>query len=210
MTEIILVRHGETAWNAEGRMQGHLDIPLNEAGLAQAAALGERLSSERLHAIYSSDLSRAYRTATAIAAHDGRAIQRDQRLREQHYGVLQGLTHAEAKSQQPAAWKAYRSRMPDVPLQGGEMLRVFFERVRGFLLEVCERHAGERVLLVTHGGVLGAAYRHVTGMALESPRNFPILNASINVISWTKQRWTVERWGDVGHLPNVVFATSAD
>src|SRR5688572_10047107 len=99
-TEIILVRHGETAWNAEGRIQGHLNTPLNEVGVTQAAALGTRFKSEPIEAIYSSDLDRANRTAGPIGAHDGRRIELDARLRERHLGVLQGLTREEAMEQE--------------------------------------------------------------------------------------------------------------
>jgi 2,3-bisphosphoglycerate-dependent phosphoglycerate mutase len=200
-TTLVLVRHGETAWNVEGRIQGHLDMPLNEIGLAQAASVGRRLGAESFDAIYSSDLIRAYLTASPVVADPENDIIRDRRLRERHLGVLQGLTGDEAVARQPAAWKAFKSRTADLPLAGGESLGEFSRRVVDFVEDVRGRHAGRRVLIVTHGGVLDAAYRHATGMALSAIRDFPIYNASVNVMSHDGGRWKIESWGDVSHLP---------
>ncbi|HEX9451771.1 MAG TPA: histidine phosphatase family protein [Burkholderiales bacterium] len=200
-TTLVLVRHGETAWNVEGRIQGHLDIPLNEIGLAQVAWVGRRLRAESFDAIYSSDLIRAYRTAGPIVANPENDIIRDRRPRERNLGVLQGLTGDEAVAIQPAAWKAFKSRAADLPLAGGESLGEFSRRVVDFVEDVRDRHAGRRVLVVTHGGVLDAAYRHATGMPLSAIRDFPIYNASVNVISHDGGRWKIESWGDISHLP---------
>ena len=200
-TTLVLVRHGETAWNAEGRIQGHLDIPLNEIGLAQAAAVGRRLGAENFDAIYSSDLIRAYRTADPVVANPGNDIIRDQRLRERSLGVLQGLTGDEAVARHADAWKTFKSRAADRALAGGESLGEFSRRVVGFIEEMLDKHAGSRILIVTHGGVLDAAYRHATGMPLSAIRDFPICNASVNAISHSGGRWKIELWGDVSHLP---------
>ncbi len=200
-TTLVLVRHGETSWNAEGRIQGHTDIALNGIGVAQAEAVGKRLSREQFDAVYSSDLARAFHTARPCVPDPDRTIIRDQRLRERHLGVLQGLTGEGAMTGQPAAWKAFKSRDPDLELTGGESLGEFFRRAVGFVEAILEAHAGERVLAVTHGGVLDAAYRHAAGMTLSASRNFPIYNASVNVISHDGGRWNIESWGDVSHLP---------
>lgn len=201
ITTVMLVRHGETAWNVEGRIQGHLDIALNDIGLAQADAVGRRLRPESFDAIYSSDLIRAFRTASPVVANPQTDLSREPRLRERHLGVLQGLTGFEAKISQPAAWDVFKSRDPKLPLEAGESLGEFVGRAVNFLDEIVVRHAGQRVLLVTHGGVLDAAYRHSTGMPLSATRDFPILNASINVISHDGRRWALQSWGDVSHLP---------
>ncbi|HEX7954762.1 MAG TPA: histidine phosphatase family protein, partial [Burkholderiales bacterium] len=115
-TKLIRVRHGETDWNVEGRIQGHQDIALNELGLAQADAVGRRLRDERFVVIYSSDLVRAYRTATPVVARPETDIVREPRLRERHLGVLQGLTGAEAALHQPHAWEVFKSRAADAAL----------------------------------------------------------------------------------------------
>jgi 2,3-bisphosphoglycerate-dependent phosphoglycerate mutase len=200
-TTLVLVRHGETAWNVEGRIQGHLDIPLNETGLAQAAAIGMRLGAEKFDAIYSSDLIRAYRTASPVVVNPEGAIVRDHRLRERHLGVLQGLTGEEAAARQPDAWKAFKSRDAGLALAGGESLGEFSRRIVGFVEEIIDRHAGDRVLIVTHGGALDAVYRHATRMPLSATRDFTIYNASVNVISHDGGRWSIESWGDISHLP---------
>lgn len=198
-TEFTLVRHGETAWNAEGRMQGHLDVPLNEQGRRQAAALGTRLARERFDAVYSSDLSRALQTAASL--HDsGVAVIREPRLRERHYGTLQGLTAAEAQRQHAELWQRYKARDPELVLAGGETLRQFAARVTTLIEELNTRHRGQRVLLVTHGGVLDAAYRHATDMPLHLTRTFSVRNASLNVIERKERTWHIASWGDVEHL----------
>jgi probable phosphoglycerate mutase len=199
-TTVVLVRHGETDWNVEGRIQGHTDIPLNALGLAQADATGKRLRGESFDAVYASDLQRAYRTAVPTVAEASRIV-REPRLRERHLGVLQGLDGHEAALEQPAAWKVFKARDPYAPLEGGESLGEFAKRTVDFLEEAVMRHPGGRVLIVTHGGLLDAAYRHATGMAPAAKRDFPIYNASINVVRHDGQRWHVESWGDVSHLP---------
>lgn len=200
-TILTLVRHGETQWNAEGRIQGHLDIPLNTTGLAQAAAIGERLGGEAFDAILSSDFERALQTARPIVRHSEQTLVRDARLRERNLGVLQGLTGEEAAIRQRDAWGALKARNPEAPLEGGETLAGFSRRIVGLIEELLRTHEGSRLLLVTHGGVLDAAYRHATGMPLNTPRDFPIYNASINVLRHRGGVWTIESWGDVSHLP---------
>jgi probable phosphoglycerate mutase len=200
-TEIILVRHGETAWNAEGRIQGHLDIALNDIGLAQAAAVGSRLRRERFDAIYSSDLARAFETARPIVNGADRIITRDARLRERHLGILQGLTGEEAMAGQPHAWHVFKARHVAEPLEDGESLGAFATRALEFLDRLVALHPGGRVIVVTHGGVLDAAYRRAMAMPLSAPRDFPIYNASINVLRHGSGEWKIESWADVSHLP---------
>lgn len=200
-TVLTLVRHGETEWNAAGRIQGHLDIPLSATGQAQAAAIGRRLGGEIFDAVLSSDLERALQTARPIARQPGQTILRDARLRERHLGVLQGLTGEEAAMRQPQAWLAFKARNPDAALEGGETLAEFSRRVVGLIEELLNTYSARRLLLVTHGGVLDVAYRHATALPLNLPRDFPIYNASINVLRHRGGAWTVESWGDVSHLP---------
>lgn len=199
LTELILVRHSETAWNAESRIQGHRDIPLNARGLAQAAALGQRLGAERFDAVYSSDLQRALQTALPLVRHRAADIRLEPRLRERHLGVLEGLNREQAILSQPVAWQVLKTRQADAPLAGGESLGIFFARAVGLLRELVERHAGHRVLLVTHGGVLDAAYRYVKALPLDALRDFPVHNASRNILHYDGE-WRVALWGDVSHL----------
>jgi probable phosphoglycerate mutase len=200
-TSLIMVRHGETAWNAQGRIQGHIDIALNELGEAQAEAVGKRLACEHFDAVYASDLQRAYRTATPAVRQAGGTIVKDRRLRERHLGVLQGLTGGEASAAHPAAWQVFKSRNAELPLEGGESVSEFSRRVVAFLSDMADRHEGKSILAVTHGGVLDAAYRHALGMPLSAVRDFPIFNASINRLRHDHRGWHIESWGDISHLP---------
>ncbi|MBI2313056.1 MAG: histidine phosphatase family protein [Betaproteobacteria bacterium] len=200
VTEFIIIRHGETVWNREGRIQGHLDSPLNGIGLAQAAAIGSRLAGEAFDALYSSDLGRARQTAERIAQCTGHPIRSDARLRERHLGVLQSLTRPEAERLHPEAYSRYRHDGSDYALPGGESARQCFERNLACLEEIAARHPGARAVVVTHGGVLDGVYRRATGLPFEGPRMFSILNASLNVFRYRAGEWSLTLWGDISHL----------
>ena len=199
-TEFLVVRHGETAWNAEGRIQGQLDSPLNEEGLGQALLLGERLAREPFSQLYSSDLGRAMQTAQPIADRTGRRVVSTPALRERHLGVFQGLTGIDCERMHFAEYAKFKSRDPEHAIPGGESVSQVYQRVRGVFIGLAKRHAGERIVVVTHGGVLDALYRFVTGTRLDKLRDFPIFNASLNVIRFANDRWSIERWGDIAHL----------
>lgn len=200
-TLLLLIRHGETAWNVEGRIQGHVDQPLNDIGLAQARAVGNRFRAETLDCIYASDLTRAMQTARPVADATALTIVPDRALRERHLGVLQGLTGDEARTRTPAAWTVFRSRAPEADLEAGESLAEFSTRVLAALERIARENAGKRIAIVTHGGVLDAAYRRARGMPLDVPRDFPVYNASVNLLGFDGVRFEVLRWGDVSHLP---------
>jgi 2,3-bisphosphoglycerate-dependent phosphoglycerate mutase len=199
-TEFIVVRHGETAWNAEGRIQGHLDSPLNEEGLAQALLLGERLVREPFSQLYSSDLGRALQTAQPIADRSGRRVVPDARLRERNLGVFQGLTGAECERRSPGHYARFKLRDADHVIPEGESVRQVYERVSAVFADLARKHSGEHAVVVTHGGVLDALYRLVNGLPLDQPRDFPIFNASLNVVRYEGGRWSIMLWGDISHL----------
>lgn len=199
-TRFIIVRHGETHWNRSGRFQGHLDSALTEDGVQQAHALAERLAAENIDKLYSSDLGRAYHTARLIAEKCQLRIVLDARLREKHLGVMQGLTAAEMKSRFPDAYVRYVSHEVDFVIPDGESLRQFHDRAIACCADLAARSKGSTVAVVTHGGLLGCLYRHVAGIALETPRDFPLLNASFNAFAYEDGEWTRETWGDVSHL----------
>lgn len=200
-TTLLLIRHGETAWNVEGRIQGHFDQPLNDTGLAQARAVGERFRTEKLDAIFASDLMRAMQTAQPVAAASGLRVAPEPALRERHLGVLQGLTAEEARTRTPQAWTVFRSRAADAHLEAGESLATFATRALTALQRIAQENAGKRIAIVTHGGVLDAAYRRARSMPLEAPRDFPVLNASVNLLGFAYGSLEILRWGDISHLP---------
>ncbi len=201
-TAIILIRHGETHWNREGRIQGFdADSDLTDAGCEQAARLGERMAGEGVDALYASDLGRTRATAAPIAASTGLAIVHDRALRERSYGAFEGRTYAEIESGYPAEYARLRSRDPHYAPPGGESAAQFRDRVVAALCGIAERESGHRVVVVTHGGVLGVLYREAMDIALEAKRSYPIANASLNHLRFAGGRWRVEAWGDVAHLP---------
>ncbi len=200
MTQLILIRHGETVWNTERRMQGHLDSPLTARGLWQAEQLGERMQSLPFTTLYSSDLPRAHRTAQHIAAVTSHAIVTDERLRERNFGMFEGLTQAEMQAREPQAYARFMSRDPQYAVPGGESPAEFFARCRAALEELAHRHADETIAVVTHGLVLDCAYRAASGLALEAQRPVPLVNASLNWFSCGHDGWCAGRWGDADHL----------
>jgi probable phosphoglycerate mutase len=151
-TTIVLVRHGETDWNAASRVQGQSDRPLTARGREQARTLADALTAEPLDAVYSSDLSRARDTAEAIAGPRGLDVRTHPGLREKDFGTWEGLTDTEVFARYP---EARRGHWGD-----GETPEELRERVLGSLREISARHPGQRLLVVTHGGPLRVVLRH--------------------------------------------------
>lgn len=203
-TQIILIRHGETAWNAERRLQGHIDIGLNEEGQRQAQALGAALQEEPLAAIISSDLQRAWQTAQAVARWHGVPLQSDLGLRERCFGGFEGLTYDEIGQRFPREFADWHGRHLDAPLppglHQGETFRNFYQRVMQAIGQAARRYCGQTIALVAHGGVLECAYRSACDIALDSPRQFPVLNASVNRLTWHEGKLTLNTWGECTHL----------
>jgi probable phosphoglycerate mutase len=205
-TRILFIRHGETAWNRIKRIQGHIDIPLAETGFAQAERLAARLAREaqgahRLDAIYSSDLQRAQQTAAPTASKLGLALRLVEGLRERAYGVFQGHDSGEIAERYPDDYARWQTRDPGFAPQGGESVRAFYHRVVHAVEAIVRSHAGERIACVTHGGVLDCVYRHAHGLALDAPRDYALLNASINTVEFGDDgQPRVLEWADVAHL----------
>jgi probable phosphoglycerate mutase len=207
MTEIWLVRHGETPWNAERRVQGWEDIGLNETGVEQARALGRHIKNltqagQRLDAVYTSDLKRAHATAQTVADEVGLPLNIHKGVRERHFGVLQGLVYDEMDAHAPEAAAIWRARDPNAELPGGESLGFFYARVVEAINEIAARHVDQRVMVVSHGGAMDIVWRHANQVSLQAPRQAPLLNASLNRLNVSPQGWSVIRWGDVDHLAN--------
>jgi probable phosphoglycerate mutase len=199
-THLLAIRHGETEWNSEGRFQGHLNSVLNREGLAQAEALGARLSAERFDLLLSSDLGRALQTASAIAMRTGHEILVEPRLRERHMGIFQGLTPAEVEARYPEEYARFRSHDPDYIIPEGESTRQLLARSVACITDLAARHAGLTLAVVTHGGVLAMLYRHARSMPLEAPRDFPLHNTGVNRFRHRLGAWQLQSWGEIGHL----------
>lgn len=200
-TRLCLVRHGETAWNAERRLQGHLDIPLNPRGELQAEETCKALSVHRFDAVYTSDLLRARTTAEPVSRRLGQTPKVMTELRERHYGVFQGLTYEEAKQRYPAEYALFESRDASFTFPGGgESLLGFSSRIRNALEKLAASHRGEQLLVVTHGGVLDIVHRLCSGTPLHAPREFDIPNAALNWIEHQEHGWALTGWADRSHL----------
>ena len=207
ITRFCLVRHGETDWNVARRLQGHTDIPLNQHGIAQAIQMAKALKAIDLQfdVLYSSDLQRAASTASAIEKQFSVKSISDQTLRERHLGALQGLTIDEAPQIKPELWSIHLSRNLDHPLEGGESIKQFANRIHTALENIRTRHAGQTILLVSHGGALDMMYRLASNQSLESEKAVAVPNASLNWISHNGHSWQVDKWADTTHLENVAL-----
>jgi probable phosphoglycerate mutase len=201
-TRIIAIRHGETAWNVETRVQGQLDVGLNDTGRWQARRVAQALGDEPVSAVYTSDLVRARDTARAIADATGNALQAHKGLRERSFGALQGKTFAEIEAAWPEQSRRWRQRDPLWTPQGGESLLDLRKRITQTAAELAGRHVGEQIVLVAHGGVLDVLYRTATGQDLQAPRNWNLGNAAINRLLWTPDSLTLVGWADTRHLDN--------
>lgn len=203
-THFILVRHGETTWNLEGRRQGQSDSPLTARGLAQACAIAARLAAGPAQAValYSSDLPRAWRTAAEISATCGLPVVGDERLREKSFGVIEGLTQAEVEARYPQVAACLMEKRPDYAPPGGESLAAAQQRGINALADLAQRHAGGRVIVVSHGALLGMFLRHVLGLALTAPRRFTLENGSLSFVAYqhAAEVWHVTSFGEVSHL----------
>jgi probable phosphoglycerate mutase len=199
---LLLIRHGETAWNAASRIQGQLDVPLSNAGIWQAGRLAQRLADETIDAIVASDLARAWLTAQPIAQARQIDVQADVRLRERHFGIFEGHTLDEIAARWPAEFAAWRERDPDWTIPQGESATRFIARVLEALEDVVARFAGRTVAVVAHGGVLDVAYRHARGLAWNAPRQHLMANAALNRVEAEANplRLAVVQWGDAAHL----------
>jgi probable phosphoglycerate mutase len=201
------VRHGETDWNAECRLQGYIDIPLNARGLAQAAQMAKALKSTNFQfdVLYTSDLQRAKQTANAIESLFAVSAICHSALKERHLGALQGLTIKEAPVLEPELWQIHLSRDIDQELRGGESIIQFADRIKTVLQELQEKYTGKTILIVSHGGALDMMYRIASNQALDAQRAITVPNASLNWISYDGSSWKVDNWADTSHLDGLAL-----
>lgn len=199
-TRILAIRHGQTAWNADGRIQGHQDIGLDDTGRRQALALARALRDETLQAVYSSDLLRATQTAQPLQQLQALPALTDAGLRERCFGSFEGFSFAQIAQQSPEAAERWRQREPGFSPGGGESLLVFRERVESTVERLALQHRGGCIALVTHGGVLDILYRQATHLGLSAPRHWAMANASINRLLQSDQGLALVGWADTAHL----------
>lgn len=205
-TSFILIRHGETGDNAARTPRGQGHGSLTARGRDQARALGERLSRWEFDPLYCSDLRRAVQTAAAISRFTGHELRQTACLRERHFGLFEGVPWAEIEQRYPREFGRYRARDPDYALPGGESPRQLHERSVHCLESIARRHAGESIVVVTHGGVIHSFLRAVLGIPLTAPRQFKVANASLSLFVGEDQTWQLVTFGDVCHLEAKVLS----
>ncbi|RYF44086.1 MAG: histidine phosphatase family protein [Comamonadaceae bacterium] len=203
MTELILIRHGETEWNRELRFQGHVDVGLNATGLEQARRLALRLSGEPAHRVYSSDLMRARQTADPVGQTLGLAALTDPALREQNFGEVDGMRVDDIKAQHPQAWEGWLRFEEDYCMPLGETTRQFHGRVMDAVHRLVASHPNETLVIVTHGGVLDMIYRTARSLGLNGPRQSEIPNAGLNRVRMRDGTIDILAWADVAHLADL-------
>jgi len=210
VTRIIAIRHGETAWNVDTRIQGQLDVPLNDTGRWQAQRLGAAVADEGIGRVYASDLLRAYDTARAVADASGCTIVTDTGLRERHFGAFEGFTWREIEERWPADSERWRKRDLDFAPAGGESLRQFYARTIDAATRLVAVHPGQTIALVAHGGVMDCLYRAASRIDLQAPRSWQLGNASINRLLYTPEGFALIGWSDTFHLEDDSRDESAD
>ncbi len=203
-TDILIIRHGQTAWNTQKRLQGHSDIPLNENGRLQAVTLAKILRDEPLDAIFSSDLQRAYQTAYEIAKIHNLPVHQDRSFRERCYGICEGMKDGEIREAYPESYKAWYAADPDHFFPDGERKtespRQFHHRAVNAIREAATRYPGKKIAIVTHFGVIETAYRTAQNIPLGTHCRMPVLNTSINRFRWTGDTLELLQWGEASHL----------
>lgn len=203
-TELLLVRHGETVWNAENRFQGHQDSALTPLGIAQAEAAAAYLRPLAPTALYASDLPRTLQTAQPIAVATSLTVFPEPALRERNLGIFEGLTPAELEMHHASDYACYVSREPEYVIPSGESLQQLSQRGMEIAERLARRHPGERVVIVSHGALLTTLVREIMGIALHLPSQFSLANGSISRIHFDGDAgtWTVVSRGETLH-PNI-------
>lgn len=203
-THFWLIRHGETAWNAEQRLQGWRDIPLNEAGKQQAQSIRRLLEAQNIEfdAILSSDLQRAVETAQiALEGHRSTAFIQDSQLRERNYGIYEGRPWRQLLQLPDNPEPEINLRDPNVEVPEGETLKVFHDRIVSAFLRIAQERPKQNLAVIAHGGVIDMAWRQIQKLDLATARPIRILNASVNHFSIDEnQEWHEVAWGQIDHL----------
>jgi alpha-ribazole phosphatase len=203
---LLLTRHGQTDWNIAGRYQGQSDIPLNQTGHSQAEQLAKRLSTETIHAVYASDLSRAADTAYKIVSMQQRAaaLHRDIRWRELSFGDWEGMNYKEMSAHSPDVFAKWMLDPQHVSTPNGETLGHLAERVHAAFVEIKNKHKDETVLVVSHSGALQTLLAFTLGVDLNRYWQFRISQASLSELHVFPDSVTLNLLNDTTHLMDIL------
>jgi broad specificity phosphatase PhoE len=206
MGQVYIVRHGETEWNAQGRIQGHSDIPLSDNGRAQAQSVARRLSGIPFSVAYTSDLSRTHETAQIILGDTGTALHTTPQLREYSKGVFEGLTVDEYARQYPDQYQASLQNDLDFAPTGGETIRETSIRMARFVDETLQNHQDETTLVVGHGGSLRSLIVALLALPLEANWKFVMDNCALSLVHTYPNNAVLHLYNDTAHLNNIIEA----
>lgn len=199
-TEFLFIRHGETDFNRQLRFQGHIDVALNATGHEQARRMAAALAAQPFDLLISSDLRRTRETAAPLEGQRNHAALLQPGLREQGFGVLEGLDAHGVQTQHPDLWTKWLRHDADYALPEGESARQFHARVLRTVRELAAAHEGRTLAVVTHGGVLDMLWRTVHGLALTGARQCEIPNTGINRLRWSAGTLHILSWAEAAHL----------
>lgn len=202
-TRILLVRHGETTWNQQSRLQGQVETLLSARGEQQAARLGERLAKEEIDAVYASDLERAWRTAKIVVASRELAVQRSPVWRELSFGDWEGLTYDDVVRRDPELAERRLADPAHVAPPGGENLNDLAQRIMPAAERLRDAHEGQTALLVTHGGPLRVLACALLGLDLNRAWRFETTNCGLSSVRWYDWAPVIELWNDTLHLADL-------
>ena len=203
MGRFLIVRHGETSWNVEGRIQGHSDVALSERGVLQAQALARRLATVSVDAAYSSDLVRASETAKIVLEGRETPLTEEELLRERYYGVFEGLTVEQRQERYPAMFIASIVKDLDFAPTGGESARETLRRMTSVMGELKRKHLDDTVLVVGHGGSLRSGVMALLELPPESTWKFVMANCSLTIIDTYEDNAVLRLYNDTSHLAAV-------
>ena len=204
MGTLLIVRHGETEWNAEGRIQGHTDIGLSENGAQQARSLGQRLADRQIDVAYSSDLKRTSETARLALGDRNVVLNQTPRLREYHKGIFEGMTLTEIQTQFPDEYPKYLEKDLSYAPEGGETTRDVSTRMASIFQEIKAKHLDETVLVVSHGGALRAAMVSLLDMPLEGNWSFVFGNCGLTMVDTFADNAVLRLFNDTSHINGTV------
>ena len=201
MTELILVRHGQTDWNVGGRFRGRAEVPLNERGKREATATAERIAREwKPVAIYGSPVTRAQQTAARIASETWVELHQDDRLSDIDYGAWRGLTREEVAAKFPSELALFENTPSLLRISGGEDFTSVRQRVAAFLLDIEEKHANDTIVVVGHTEVNRILLLIALGLPTDALWRIEQHPCAISVVRAAERRWTVVTMNDTCHL----------
>ena len=204
ISKVVVIRHGETLWNVDRKLQGQGNSDLTKLGVKQAELAAGAIQAEKFDFCYSSDLPRCIHTAEIITRNLGLDIITDERLRERNFGVLQGMTKEEIENVYPEIFQRFKMGNINFEVPKGESFNGFFNRVKDFFEDqkIMDKQ-NKNILVITHGGVLDCLMRMIMNISLDAHRNYSIYNTSINRFSILNDVWKIDTWGDINHLSTI-------